>query len=158
MKKTKLVAIILSILATALLLGVVVMQYQPFWSVDDETVSITDYVWLTKEHKDVTKHFKSYMKDNYDIKYSTNDIATMPVALLLCAAVSLVVCVLKPGAWPHPLLVAGAGGYGAWGFLSQPLFQLGANWQMHLALCIAAAVVGTVGFGFSAAVAIKNKK
>ena len=45
----------LSFALAIVILALLVMQFLPFWTTEKETVSINDYLWMTNEHKSVTK-------------------------------------------------------------------------------------------------------
>ncbi len=155
MKTKRIIAVVLTIVSTLLMLGALYMQYLPFWSDDEEMVSISDYVWMTEDYKGLTRDFKSFMNKNYDIKYSTNHVATMPVVVFVCSLVCLALCILRPQKWYSGLVAAIGGGYGAWTYLSNPLFQLGVDWRMQMVVCAAAAAVGIAAVLMAVLVKIK---
>ncbi len=157
MKTPKTIAKILSFVVAVLMLAMLVMQFMPFWTVEDHTVSIADYTWMTKEHRDLTAEFKAYYKEVYDIPYSTNYVFLMPVIVFVCCVIGTIMCCVKPGNWIYYLLPVVGGIYGAQGYLTNPLFQMGQNWVLHMVLCIAIAVVGAAGLA-CALIAVLNPK
>ena len=55
MKKKLTVSQICSVVCAVLLLALVVCQFMPFWTAEEESVSIQKCVWFPQECKDITK-------------------------------------------------------------------------------------------------------
>ncbi len=158
MKNAKKIAGILCIVVAVLMLAMLVMQFMPFWSAEEDTASINGYVWLPKSHKDLTNYFKDFFKNEIGIKYSMNYFYLMPVIVLVCCVLGLALCATKRGGLVSFILPLIGGIYGARDYLMNVLFQMGQNWQIHLALCIAMAVVAGLGIAVCILGKIKFKK
>ncbi len=145
MKNTKTVTRVVSILVAIMMLALLAMQFMPFWSAKDDSASIQGFIWAPGEHKALEKFFKGEYSDLYESRYVINGFYMMPVIVFICSIAGTVMCLTKPCEWIWYLLPVICGFFGVWGYLSQPMFQLGPNWIIHLVLCIAVAVVGLIG-------------
>ncbi len=145
MKHAQTVAKILSFVLVIVMLAMLVMQFQPFWSTEDDEASLADYVWMPKEHRTLTKYFKNLYKNEFNLVFKMNNIFPVPVMVFACCVLGIVVSLWRPGKWFSFLLPILGGFYGAQGYLSQRIFQLGQNWQVHLALCVLILLLGVAG-------------
>lgn len=151
MKNKKQIAKYISFAVAVLMLALLVMQFLPFWSVEEDTVSIGGYIWMPNEHKNLTKSFRAELDDK---KFDPVRIALWPVLTLVLGAIGIVMCLLKRGSTPSFLLSIGCGLASTLGFLN-PLFQLGANWQIHLVVSILVLAAGIAGLVLAL---VENKK
>ncbi len=156
-KNAKKIAKVLCLVVALLMLGMLVMQFLPFWSTDGDAASINGYVWIPKEHKELTKFFKDFFTTQFGIKFSMNYIYLMPVIVFICCVLGISLCLIKPGNFLTFLLPIIGGFYGARGYLLNIVFHEGQNWQLHLALCIVTAAVAAIGLIFSVIPFFKKK-
>ena len=127
MKKENLVKYISFALAV-LILGLLVMQFLPFWTTEKETVSMNEYLWMPNEHKSVTKLFKAELDDK---KFDPIKIVLWPVLTLVLGVAGIVLCILKRGEFLPCLMT-----------VLNPVYQMGANWQLHAAVAAVVLVAG----------------
>jgi hypothetical protein len=140
MKKENLVKYISFALAV-LILGLLVMQFLPFWTTEKETVSINDYLWMPNEHKSVTKLFKAELDDK---KFDPIKIVLWPVLTLVLGVAGIVLCILKRGEFLPCLMTVLCGATGVLTYFTNPVYQMGANWQLHAAVAAVVLVAGLV--------------
>ncbi len=145
MKHSKTIAKVLSFVLAAVMLAMLVMQFQPFWSTEEDEASLAGYVWMPKEHKNLTRYFKNLYKNEFNLVFDMNNIFPVPVMVFVCCILGIVVSLWRPGKWFSYLLPVLGGFYGVQGYLSQRIFQLGQNWQVHLVLCGIILLLGAVG-------------
>lgn len=98
--KTKLsVTRIANWISLLLILAMIVMTFLPCWTYETKEkveidgkkqnitvtkeVSISEYVWLIKEHKDLTKTFEKAYDKAYDKELFVNDMITAPAILVV---------------------------------------------------------------------------
>ncbi len=136
---------IICVIVAVLMLAMLIMQFQPFWSANEDSASVAGYVALPKSHTGLNKYFKNYFKTEYDVKFTMHYVFPMPVVVFLCCVLGLFMCAYKFGSFLSFILPTVAGIYGAQGYLMNIVFRMGANWQFHTAICIAMAAVGIVG-------------
>ncbi len=147
MKRAGKAAKILSFVVAVLMLVLLILQYQPFWTVGKETVSIAEFIWRPKEHKDFTKYFENFYSDvlHTSVKFSMNHINIAHISIFVCCIVGMILCCARPGKWIFYLLPIYGGIAGACGYAQSFIYQLGQNWVLHMILCILVAIVGGVG-------------
>ena len=140
MKKENLVKYISFALAV-LILGLLVMQFLPFWTTEKETVSMNEYLWMPNEHKSVTKLFKAELDDK---KFDPIKIVLWPVLTLVLGVAGIVLCILKRGEFLPCLMTVLCGATGVLTYVTNPVYQMGANWQLHAAVAAVVLVAGLV--------------
>lgn len=128
-----------NLICALLMAALLVCQFLPFWTVEEETVSISAYVWFPSNHNNVTKMLEAEFEG-----YSINNLIAGPVLVLVLGAAGLVLCVLKREYALTALMPAACGAAGLWGYLSKPYFRLGEHWMLHVALCAAMLIVAVV--------------
>lgn len=138
MKKENLVKYISFALAV-LILGLLVMQFLPFWTTEKETVSMNEYLWMPNEHKSVTKLFKAELDDK---KFDPIKIVLWPVLTLVLGVAGIVLCILKRGEFLPCLMTVLCGATGVLTYFTNPVYQMGANWQLHAAVAAVVLVAG----------------
>lgn len=143
-KKSSVNTSVLSILCAALMLILLVLQFMPFWQYGDPatTVSIQGYIWFPGDHTGLDKA----LQESVSADYSINDVLLMPILTLVLGAAGIVMCLIKSSNPFMSLLPVACGLVGVWGYLSSPAFHLGANWVLHLIICILILCVGLVSF------------
>lgn len=134
-----------NVICAVLLAVLLVFQFVPFWNIGEETenVSIGSYIWFPEDHKDV----KSYLSEQTGEDCSADNLLAMPMIVLFAGIAGIILGFVKRESILGSLVAALVGGAGMWGYLAKPAFQLGANWQLHLAisaLVLIAAVIGIV--------------
>ena len=139
---------IINILCVVLLIGVLVTQFLPFWSYTDKedaevTVSIDGYVWFPDNHKDLTKEFGKIL-DIQDKKLIQPNLVYESALLFVVCVISIIFLVLKSGNKIIAALPLFTGILGMKQYLGNYLYQIGQNWQLHLAVCIVLTVVAAV--------------
>lgn len=138
MKKKLTVSQICSVVCAVLLLALVVCQFMPFWTAEETSASIQECVWFPQECKDITKMLSN------TVEAEINDIVLMPVVVLVSGVVGAFFCAVKPKKIWAAICPLVCGVIGIHGYLTQPAFQLGGLWMLHLALCVAILVLGIV--------------
>lgn len=126
---------ICNLICAVLMLALIVCQFMPFWttSTTGDEISIQEYTWLPHHNKDLEKDFKA----NFGKDYGINDVVLMPIVTLVIGALGIGFSILfgkKCVITVCPLLV---GIMATINYLTNPAFQAGAIWQLHLVLGIA---------------------
>jgi len=123
---------ICAILAVALL----VLHFMPFWTVEEEAVSLCDYTWFTEDNKDTTKYIKNTFGDLEEVfgnKFAANNLGYAPILTFAFSIISLVIYYFgrkKGGSFIGDILF-GVCGLGGVMFLSNPILQLGSTCTVH---------------------------
>ena len=124
MKKTK----IFDYVCIAVMLGVVVVQFLPFWFYEGQSTSTQMYIWFPDKCKTLTKLLKEILGKDYNI----NHVVLGPAALLIAPVVACVLYVIKPKNYFIRILPVVAAVIGLWMYLSHPVFALGSYYAIHL--------------------------
>jgi len=123
---------------------------------EDPAVSIAGYLALPEHHGGLAARMFGYVKDEVQElaptqrnaselqKLVPNLLITSELLLLLCAAFGLILVLMKPGKAWTTLVPFAAGVIGVWQYLGNGLYQTGANWEIHLVICIAAITVASM--------------
>ena len=132
----------LSFALAIVILALLVMQFLPFWTTEKETVSINDYLWMPNEHKSVTKLFKAELDDK---KFDPIKIVLWPVLTLVLGVAGIILCLIKKDTLLPYLMTILCGLAGMLTYLTNPVYQWGANWIVHLIVAIVVLVAGVAG-------------
>lgn len=131
-----------NIISAILLVVLAVYQFLPFWRDGNSTSSIQGIVWLPLHHEDIT----DYLTKTVDPNFFLNDVILMPIVVLACAVIGLLMCTIKSDSKWSALIPAICAVVGIFGYLTTPIFQMGAFWGMHLAVCIEMLLVAAATF------------
>lgn len=146
---------IIGIVCILLMIALLVTQFLPYWTIGEDTsLSISDYTWFNykTEYKGFIKEMKTQIADaglmdkETDAwkKLAINDFVYPPVILMLVSLFGLGFCPFKLG---KPLGMAfnlAVGCIGIWMYTGHPIYQLGANWQLHFILSIVLTALASV--------------
>lgn len=134
----------LNILCAILMLVLLVLQFLPFWSYGDPTVSVSiqEYIWFPSDHTGLDKELTSLVSADYSI----NDVLLMPILTLVLGAVGIVMCIFKSSNSYMSLIPTGCGLVGAFGYLTGAAFQVGSGWMLHCVVCLLLVCAGLAGF------------
>ena len=146
MKKTaKNAQITVNCICCVLALFLIVLQFIPFWGCyqcdtcgDGKIISINEYIWFANDHK---TGLTSILKNYYIPDFAAMDVVGASVFIQLAGIAGIVFCILKPTKLITPLLTLIAGLACTVGYLSQPAYQMGQMWQLHLAIGIVLTVL-----------------
>jgi len=127
LKHTKTCNLICTALASLLL----VLNFLPFWSYDGMHTSIQGFVWFPNDHEPLTTWFAGQIPD-----YGINGVVGAPILILLCTVASVVVTIWKKDSSFAAVIPAACGIVGIWGYLTNPILQLGTTWVLHLIVSI----------------------
>ena len=149
MKKNSVIKI-LGILCALVMLAVVVLQFLPAWEMDEQSMSVAEYVWFPYDHSDFTKYFRTELDDSL---ISAGDVAGGHAILLVLGVVGAAFCVTKSNKLSF---VPGAvmGLYGLYEYFMQPLYVLTPLGMPLLILCGVITAVSAAGLVLT----ILNKK
>ena len=132
--------------------------FLPFWSytsvetsaitgetvTEDRTVSLANYVWFAREHKDLFgKWNKGQLKDFDGNKFDQTELTEMPFMATLLGLAGLVFCLWKRDKAWTVLLPAAAGTYMMIGLLSSSVMKTGQCW-LYLVIATGALLVATL--------------
>lgn len=142
MEKSRIFNIICIVLMGVLL----VLHFMPFWSYDGMSTSIQSYIWFPTDHAAL----ESYLSGQVGGEYSINSILLMPIIVLVTTVVGIILNIAMSDNLFVSLVPLGCGLVGIWGYLSKAAFQLGTNWGLHLAVCVAMAAAAGLKMFFLA--------
>lgn len=159
-KKNKVsLATIFNIVCVALMVAFLSVQlFTPFWTyetevfditvtdkgdMEKETVSLGEYVWFTREHKELFGHWKnmSYPINGVETPLTQNEIVTMPFVTTLLMIAGIIFCAWKKESTWTCLFAVISGAYATFGYLTTPIYTTGKSYIIHLI----AAILLTVG-------------
>lgn len=155
--------IICAVLVAVLLVTFFVL---PFWSytakttsaitdktvVEDRTISLGDYVWFTRDHKDLFGTWRNHktkgvvdgnLKDFNGNWFFQTELTEMPFLSTLFGVAAMIFCVWKrQKAWVG-LFAAASAGCMLFGLLTSPVLQTGQSW-LYLVIVSGVALAGTL--------------
>lgn len=143
MKTLSLVSRICCFLCVALMLALIIIQFVPYWTVEEETVSMAEMIWFPTEHKDITKVWKKEMKA-LDSEFKMNGLVPMPILSMAAAGIGIFVCLFKNKSWGSALLPIISGGAMAYALMIHPIQKTGLHCQTFLILSIVTVAVAAV--------------
>ncbi len=117
----------------ALMALLLLLQFMPFW----DGVSIQSYIWYPKQYTVVD----SYIAGQVGADYNINSIIWIPIIILVFSVLGIVLCALMSDSMLVSIAPFVCGIAGVYGYLVKRPLQLGTNWTIHLALCIALILV-----------------
>lgn len=157
-KRIRVFNYICAVLATAL----IATQFLPFWGCyqcktcgEGKIISILEYVVFANDHK---SGLTTVLQDYYIPNFMAMDVVGTCVLILLTGIMSLFFCQTKSHKLTSTLAPFAAGVCCVIGYLTQPAYQMGQLWILHL--CVGAALIlvsGTI-FVISFCAAYKRAK
>lgn len=133
MKKTINAMRIINIVCAVLMLGLLVCQFVPFWSMDGQEVSIGGYAWFPTDHEDFTAYFQQSLSNP---NLNAGNVALINTIVMLAGVVGLIFCLKNSeDVWPAAF-PAVCGITVIIGYVARPVFRMGVMWQLHLVLAI----------------------
>ena len=124
---------ICNIVCAILMLALVLCQFLPFWSANGDTTSLQGYTWWPDDHKEVT----NWLKTAIAFDFRANDVVIPTILMLIFGCLGSAFCLIKSKSCWVGFLSLICGGAGIWGYLTNPAYQLGNLWVVHLTLAIA---------------------
>lgn len=141
-------------ICVGLAMVLVVLQFIPFWGCyqcntcgDGKIISINEYIWFANNHK---AGLTSVLKNYYFPDYRVMDVVPISVLIQVASLLALVMCINRPAKLTASVFALIAGIACVVGYLTQPVYQMGQLWQLHLAVGVMTllAVLGTYLFVF----------
>ena len=110
----------------------IVLQFVPFWELEGEQISISEYIWFPLENGELTTHFIETVSPEFKV----DSLVLSSLLQLVIPAVGIVLFLCNKESVYVPYCTGAAGLIGMWSYLSKPAFRLGMNWQLHFAFAI----------------------
>lgn len=132
----------------------VVLQFIPFWGCyqcktcgDGKIISINEYIWFANDHK---TGLTTVLQKYYIPGFRVLDVVSTSVLIQVTSLIALAMCIIRPAKLMAPLFALIAGLVCIVGYLTQPVYQMGQLWQLHLVVGVLAilAALGTYLFAF----------
>ncbi len=136
MKKINLVRI-LNIVAILLLLAMVICQFLPNWTMKEETLSVSEYVWRPHEHKTFTKQLQKTL----DTELDAGSIVGLHIILAAGSIVGIWFSIAKNKSLLPAVIYGLVGVYGVLQMPGNVIFRAGNHYMIFFILCIALIVV-----------------
>ena len=131
----------INLVCAILMLALLICQFVPFWSLDGREVSIGGYIWFPSDNDDFTAYFQEWLNDG---DFYSGSIVGINVLIMLACAAGFVFCIKNSEElWPI-VFPAACGILGLYQYLAIPVFQLGSNCGIHVAICIATLVMAII--------------
>lgn len=143
---------IFSVICVVLMLGMLVLQFIPFWELtaedpeDNLSVSIASYIWFPGDNEDLTEYFEDEYDERFDEEYNINSIVLPCVVLLVAPVVAALFFAFDTETLVAPVLSLVCGGFGTWAFLARPVMQYGGLWIVYLVLSIVMILAALASF------------
>ena len=134
---------ITNIVCAVIILALVVLQFMPFWTVGETTLSAQEYIWFCRHHIDFEDFFIQQLGD----AFSLNAAVLPTVGILAFGCLSIYFCIAKSNKsanWVWTILCGGLSC--VFGFLTTPVYQMGSNWIVHLILGVVVCLISIVLF------------
>lgn len=165
-----------NILCALLLVVMLVMQFQPFWTCAgcsshkgvEQDVSIADYLWRPNQHKTITKEMTELYRDIYGddfrdsngkkAKFRANDILPATLTVFLGSVVGILCCVFLRKKFFVAAIPVVVGVAGVLGYTSYPALQVGYNWQTHRIIAAVVAFVAAICLLLGSVLFIQKKR
>lgn len=96
-------------------------------------ISINEYIWFANNHKN---GLTSVLNNYYIPDFKAMDVVGASVLIQLGALFTLALCFLRPAKASTALASLIAGASCVIGYLTQPAYQLGQMWHLHLVVGI----------------------
>lgn len=139
MKTVSLVSRICCFVCVALMLAMIILQFVPYWTVGEETVSMEEMIWTCKHHKEITNYWKkNVMKD-----FTMNSLVGFPIFSLLTGVAGIAFCLIRSKKWSSAIFPL-ASGYFMIRAMEHPVQQTGAHYGLLQILGIVTVVVALV--------------
>lgn len=132
----------------------VVLQFIPFWGCyqcstcgEGRILSINEYIWLAKNHKD---GLTAVLREYYIPGFQASQVVPTSVLMQVASLIALAMCFIRPAKFTATFFALAAGVTCVTGYLTQPVYQMGQMWQLHLAVGVATllAALGVYLFAF----------
>lgn len=128
-------------ISVALMAAMFLLQFVPFWTEGDASVSINGLIWIPSEHTAL----QSDLMNATGGEFNLSSFVGMPILQTVSALIGIVVCLWKSDYCAVSLLPMICGGAGLWCYLTNPAMQLGSGWILHLTVSILMLLCGCVG-------------
>jgi len=131
----------IGLLCALLMLALLILQCSPFWAYGNgKEVSLQGYVWFPADHAGLSKQLNADLglKGNFN----PSSILLFPVLTLFAGAVGIVLNLIMSDRLISAILPIISGGAAVAGYIIKPALQLGANWQLHMAVGVLVALSG----------------
>ena len=138
-------------LCAALSAVLLALHFTPFWTLEEESLSLYDYTWFTYENESFTKFIKSTFGDLAEVfgnKFAANNIGGAVIIVFVAAVIGLVLYLVqnkKGGSFVGDIVFFFCGLGGAM-FLSNPILQMGSTYILHGILGIILIVAALCSF------------
>ena len=128
-----------NILCAVLMLALLLCHLIPFWTRDGENTSLQEFIWFCTEHGQISSYLETV-----DPQFSMNSFIIAPILIFVSAVLGIFFCVTKPRRLWTAVFPIICGIAGTIAYLTDPVLQSGALWQLHLVVCVALLVIGIV--------------
>ena len=119
-----------------LLYALVIMQFLPFWTTGDGsvTLSIQQYIWWPLKKTIGGPTMTQYFQSLYGSEWLVGDIVLMPTMILASAIVTFFFGIKRPNRLWMNIVYLFAGSMGLIGYLGDPIYQLNPIYIVHVIL------------------------
>ena len=128
----------LNYICAGLTMILIALQFLPFWGCyqcntcgEGKIISINEYVWFANDHK---SGLTSVLQDYYIPDFRAIDVVGTSVLVQLASLVAVAMCIIYSKRLIGSAFALVAGMSCVIGYLTQPAYQMGQMWQLHLVI------------------------
>lgn len=130
---------IIHILIAVAMVFLVVLTGVPYFQYEGGAASISGYVWFPYEHAEFEAYLQTQIAD-----YNINDAVGIPIFIQVFGILGAILLILKGGSILSSIYAVAWGGIGLIGYATSRFLQLGGMYGLHIAVLVAALVLGGV--------------
>ena len=155
-------SMVFSYICAAFALAMIVTQFLPFWGcygcktcAEGALISTNQYIWFANDHKyGLTDVLNTY----YIPGFRAMDVVSVCVFMQLASVCTILFAALRPQRLLAASFCLAAGIIGVVGYLTNPAYQLGQLWIVHLVIAACGILAGLGGLLWCFAHAYKKAK
>ncbi len=138
MKQNRNSIIACNVICVLLIIVVFILQLTPYWTLEDQVLSIGDLVWAPLDHGDLQSHLADLTGEAFDI----NDFVFGPVFLEIFCLIAVAFLLWKPAGLLPGITNIIVGILGMVTYITSAPLQTSMHWSPHLVLYVDITLLG----------------
>ncbi|MBE5818891.1 MAG: hypothetical protein E7312_07540 [Clostridiales bacterium] len=123
---------LLRTLCIVLLAVLLILQFLPYWHIDDESASIHTLVWLPNNYQGILTNFKTLAGPSFKM----DSWVWIPIILLLTEVLGIFFLISRPESFYGYVLAVACGVVGSIAYIADIVLHSGSIWYIHFAICV----------------------